>query len=109
LALAFTPAGATGMVVRLTNAELVSRSDLVVHGTVEAIQAIADGHVALVKVHAVLKGSMTASSTVRVAFSASVSESASFAVSERVLLFLRQTAPATYQTVGGAQGKFSIK
>jgi hypothetical protein len=105
---ALAPADSAAMVVRMDNAELVARADLVVYGHVIGVSVEHDVRIALVKAHAVLKGAVAGSSTVRVAFSPGMSESPSFAVSERVLLFLRRTSPDTYQTVGGIQGKFAF-
>jgi hypothetical protein len=109
IAVGLAPVNGVGMVVRMDNAELVSRSDAVVYGTVENVRLETDARVALVKISAVMKGAVAPNSTIRVSFSPAMSESPSFAMSERVLLFLRSTGPDTFQTVGGAQGKFLFK
>ena len=102
------PAVSEGMVVKMDGAELVARSEVVVYGTVEEIRAQNHLRVAVIRAHAVLKGGVGANGRLHVSFSPSISDSPTFAVSERVLVFLRKIDSGQFQTVGGVQGKLSL-
>ena len=95
-----------GIVVRLTNQELVSRSSLVVYGRVTAVRA--DGRIseAVVSVERALKGAP--GKEVRVTFSPGLAESPTFEPGETVLVFLTESGQGRFQTTGGEQGKFSL-
>jgi len=95
-----------GIVVRLTNQELVSRSSLVVYGRVTAVRA--DGRIseAVVAVERALKGAP--GKEVRVTFSPGLAESPTFEPGETVLVFLTEAGQGRFQTTGGEQGKFSL-
>lgn len=96
------------MVLKLDNAELVSRSDLVVYGVVQETRIEAQGRVAVVGVKQVLKGDVAGRQEVKVRFSTGVEDSADFKKGEYVLLYLWKTGADEFQTVGGFQGKFSF-
>jgi hypothetical protein len=94
--------------MRLENAELVRRSDLVIAGVVQEIHAAQGPQTAVVEVQCVLKGDRAPRQAVRVSFSPRMAESPEFTVGERVLLFLHGIGPDLFQLVGGVQGKFSL-
>lgn len=102
------PAVSEGIAVKMDNAELVARSEVVVYGTVEEIRSQNHVRVAIIRAHTVLKGGLPANSRLHVVFSPSISDSPTFAVAERVLLFLRKIESGQFQTVGGFQGKLSF-
>jgi hypothetical protein len=95
-----------GVVVRLTNTELVSRSRVIVYGRVTAVRS--DGRIseAVVAVEHALKGAP--GKEVGVTFSPGLSESPTFEPGERVLVFLTEAGQGRFQTTGGEQGKFSL-
>jgi hypothetical protein len=95
-----------GMALRLDNAQLVSRSDVVVYGRVAAVKAGGTTSEALVAVDCALKGAPGKELTVT--FSPGLGGSAVFEPGEVVLLFLTQTRPGRFQTTGGEQGKFAF-
>jgi hypothetical protein len=103
------PAMSDAIVVQMDNAELVARSEVVVYGTVEEIRSQNHVRIAVLRVHTVLKGGIAANSRLHVAFSPGISDSPTFAVAERVLLFLRKAEAGQFQTVGGLQGKLSFQ
>ena len=92
--------------VRLTNSELVSRSRLIVHGTVTAVSADGGISEAVVAVEHALKG--TPGKEVRIRFSPGLAESPTFERGETVLVFLTEAGQGRFQTTGGEQGKFSL-
>jgi len=94
------------MVVRLDNAQLVSRSDVVVHGRVTAVKPGETVSEAFVAVECSLKGAP--GKQVTVTFSPGLAESPVFEPDEVVLLFLTEAGPGRFQTTGGEQGKFSL-
>jgi hypothetical protein len=92
--------------VRLTNSELVSRSRVIVYGTVTAVRSDGPISEAVVAVQHALKGAP--GKEVRVTFSPGLSESPTFASGETVLVFLTEAGQGRFQTTGGEQGKFSL-
>ena len=108
LVVGLVPTVTHGIVVKMDNAQLVSSSDVVVYGTVEEVRGQNHLKEAIIRTHAVLKGSVSPNSLLRVSSSPSMSDSPTFAVSERVLLFLKRVEPGRFQTVGGFQGKVSL-
>ena len=94
------------MVLRLDNAQLVSRSHLVVTGRVTAVKPGGKTMEAVVAVECSLKGAP--GKQVTVTFSPGLSESPVFEPGEVVLLFLTESEPGRFQTTGGEQGKFSL-
>jgi Flp pilus assembly CpaF family ATPase len=102
------PAVSEGIVVKMDNAELVARSEVVVYGTVEEIRSQNHVRVAIIRAHTMLKGGAPTNSRLHVLFSPSISDSPTFTVAERVLLFLRKIESGQFQTVGGFQGKLSL-
>jgi hypothetical protein len=94
------------MVLRLDNAQLVSRSHLVVTGRVTAVKPRGKMMEARVAVECPLKGAP--GKEVTVAFSPGLAESPVFEPGEVVLLFLTEADPGRFQTTGGEQGKFLL-
>jgi hypothetical protein len=95
------------MVLRLDNAQLVSRSHVVVYGKVTAVKPGGKMGEALVTVECALKGAP--GKQVTVTFSPGLAESPVFEPGEVVLLFLTEAEPGRFQTTGGEQGKFSLR
>jgi hypothetical protein len=91
------------MVVRLDNAELVARSQVVVYGRVVAVESGGQSSEAVVAVECALKGAP--GPRVSVTFSPGQAESPVFEPEEVVLLFLTETEAGRFQTTGGEQGK----
>ena len=91
------------MVLRLDNAQLVSRSHLVVHGRVTAVKPGGKTMEALVAVECPLKGAP--GKEVTVIFSPGLSESPVFEPGEVVLLFLTESEPGRFQTTGRRAGQ----
>jgi hypothetical protein len=95
------------MVLRLDNAQLVSRSHVVVYGRVTAVKSVGQMHEALVAVDCPLKGAP--GKQVTVTFSPGLEDSPVFERGEVVLLFLTEAEQGRFQTTGGEQGKFSLR
>jgi hypothetical protein len=104
----FAPLAAEGFLMRLENADLVRRSDLVIAGVVQEIHEAQEPQTAIIEVQCVLKGDWSTRQAVRVTFSRRMAESPAFTVKEHVLLFLHSIGPDLFQTVGGFQGKFPL-
>jgi hypothetical protein len=102
----FVPAQPASMALRLDNAQMVGRSDVVAYGRVTAVRSAGAASEALVAVECPLKGNP--GKELVVTFSPGQSESPVFEPDEVVLLFLEETGPGRHQIVGGAQGKFSF-
>ena len=95
-----------GIAMRLTNAELVSRSRVIVYGRVTAVRSDGQTSEAVVAVERALKGSPD--KELRVTFSPGLAVSPTFEPGEAVLVFLTDAGPGRFQTTGGEQGKFSF-
>jgi hypothetical protein len=104
-AFAAAPGGAqpAAMVVRLDNAELVARSQVVVYGRVLSVESGDRISEAVVAVECALKGAP--GPRVSVEFSPGLAESPVFEPGELVLLFLTETGAGRFQATGGEQGK----
>lgn len=104
----FSYVPAYSLTLRLDNSELVTRSSVVVYGTVKEIHSKGHNKEAIVLIECVLKGKLPAAMDVRVIFSHGMEDSPLFEVNECVLLFLTRSNSELFQTVGGLQGKFSF-
>jgi hypothetical protein len=95
-------------VQRLSNEELVSRSNLVIYGVARKIRNLENHKEVIIQVEGVLKGTVPADGKVAVIFSPGMEDSPLFTEGECVLLFLIKTDSERFQTTGGFQGKFSF-
>jgi len=114
--------GGSGAVEKLTLEELTARADFIVLGTVTNLtsQWTADHKsiytLVALSVEELIKGDLGNGEIVIMVpggtaegVTQTMEDAASFRVSERVVVFLRQGDDATYYVIGGFQGKYTIE